>query len=57
MPSPSEQLLLQQLRSAISKMHSFGLIGVHDAGIPLNILEFFKKYISMISLIFYKYFR
>lgn len=45
MPLPSEQLLLQQLRSAISKMHSFGLIGVHDAGIPLNILEFFKKYI------------
>ncbi|CAB4417656.1 unnamed protein product [Rhizophagus irregularis] len=46
MPSPSEQLLLQQLRSAISKMHSFGLIGVHDAGIPLNILEFFKKIIN-----------
>ncbi|CAI2168158.1 13686_t:CDS:10 [Funneliformis geosporum] len=31
MPSPSEQKLLQQLRLAIYRMHSFGLIGVHDA--------------------------
>ena len=46
MPLPSEQLLLQKLRLAISQMHSFGLIGVHDAGVPLDLLEFYKKYIS-----------
>jgi predicted amidohydrolase YtcJ len=46
MPLPSEQLLLQKLRLAISKMHSFGLIGVHDAGVPLDLLEFYKKIVN-----------
>jgi len=48
MPLPSDQLLLQKLRSAISKMHSFGLIGVHDAGVTPNELKFYKKYIYLI---------
>ncbi|RIA93115.1 amidohydrolase 3 [Glomus cerebriforme] len=46
MPLPSEQSLLQKLRLAISKMHSFGLIGVHDAGVSLDLLKFYKKIVN-----------
>ncbi len=51
MPSPSEKLLLKQLHSAISEMHSVGLTGMHDAAVPLDILEFFKKYVNIILFI------
>ncbi|CAG8491597.1 13015_t:CDS:10 [Funneliformis caledonium] len=46
MPSPSEQTLLQQLRLAIYRMHSFGLIGVHDASVSLDKLKFYKRIIN-----------
>ncbi|KAI8809388.1 amidohydrolase family-domain-containing protein [Cladochytrium replicatum] len=42
-PRPTEEDLFNALSKAISEMHRVGLTGVHDAGVPVDILKFYER--------------